>query len=413
MKLNTQPYKGTRDYYPEDMRVRNWLFQTWRQACLSFGYEEYDAPVLEPLELYTSKTSEEIVSEQTYSFEDRGGRKVVMRPEMTPSVSRMVAARRQDLAYPLRLFSIPNCFRYERPQRGRTREFWQLNADLFGVEGFEADVEMILLSDAIMKAFNAKPDQYEIQINSRQLFEEVFDYLDLDKPTRAKAMGLIDKKEKVEAQEWARLFDELLGTNKAARLLEFLKDETVPPNAQTVIDQLQSQGVTNVKFNRYLARGFEYYTDIVFEVFDANPENNRSMFGGGRYDGLVSEFGAEPVPTVGFGMGDATLLNFLESNELLPKQFSETDVYISVIGDTGAGAQAIAQELRKQGLNVAVDLSGRKLEKQIKAAEKKDIQWVLFVGQQEVDSQTYKLKNISTGDEQELSLDSVANTIKG
>ena len=140
MKLSTQPYKGMRDFYPEDMRVRNFIFDGWRQVCLSFGYEEYDGPVLEPLELYASKTSEEIVNEQTYSFTDRGDRKVVMRPEMTPTVSRMVAARRQELGYPLRLFSIPNCFRYERTQRGRTREFWQLNADLFGVESIDAEI---------------------------------------------------------------------------------------------------------------------------------------------------------------------------------------------------------------------------------------------------------------------------------
>lgn len=404
MKLNTQPYKGTKDYYPEDMRVRQWVFSVWRTVCMRFGYEEYDAPILEQLELYTAKTSEEIVNEQTYSFTDRGDRKVVMRPEMTPSVSRMVAAKRQELAYPLRLFSIPNCFRYERPQRGRTREFWQLNADVFGVDGLPADVEIILLADAIMKAFNARPEQYEIQINSRKMMEEVFDDMDLDKETRTKAIGLIDKKEKVEQGEWEKLFDDLLGQEKAQKLLDFLEEEKVPEDAAKVIAQLKDQGVTNVRFNRYLARGFDYYTDIVFEVFDANPDNNRSMYGGGRYDGLVGEFGVEPVPTVGFGMGDATLLNFLESNDLVPEIVLETDIYVATIGDVAEGAQAVAQKLRAEGKNVAVDFSGRKLDKQIKTAEKKGIKQVLFVGEQELASGEFKVKNLLTGEQDSISL---------
>lgn len=404
MKLSTQPYKGTRDYYPEDMRLRNWVFSVWRTVCMRFGYEEYDAPVLEPLELYTAKTSEEIVNEQTYSFTDRGDRKVVMRPEMTPSVSRMVAARRQELSYPLRLFSIPNCFRYERPQRGRTREFWQLNADIFGIDDITADAEIILLADGLMKAFNAKPEQYEIQVNSRKLFEEVFDDMDLNKTTRTKAMGLIDRKEKIEPQEWKNLFTELLGAEKAQQMLEFLADESVPEDVQKLLDQLREQGVSNVRFNRYLARGFEYYTDIVFEVFDTNPDNNRSMFGGGRYDGLVGEFGVEPVPTVGFAQGDATLLNFLESNGLVPEMLPETDMYVAVIGDAAVGAQAVAQKLRAQKLNVAVDLSGRKLDKQIKTAEKKGIPKVIFVGEAELKSGNYTVKDLRSGEESTFSL---------
>ena len=172
MALSTKPYKGTRDFYPEDMRLRNWMFSVMRQACESYGYEEYDAPVLEPLDLYLSKTSEEVVNEQSYSFTDRGDRKVIMRPEMTPSVSRMVAGRRQELGYPLRLYSIANFFRYERPQKGRLREFWQLNADIFGIKSIEADIEIIMLADSIMKAFGAKPEMYEIRVNSRKLLNK-------------------------------------------------------------------------------------------------------------------------------------------------------------------------------------------------------------------------------------------------
>lgn len=414
MKLSTQPYKGTRDFYPEEMRVRKWMFDKWRQACESFGYEEYDGPILEPLELFASKTSDEIVNEQTYSFTDRGDRKVVMRPEMTPTVSRMVAAKRQELGYPLRLYSIPNCFRYERPQKGRLREFWQLNADIFGVVGSEADFEIIMLADAIMKKFGANPKQYQIQISSRKIIQDVFDELKIQGGKRAKVLNLIDKKEKVQEREWEKLFFEILDDKQAKYILEFLKKEDIPQNAQKVINRLRSQGITNVMFNRYLARGFEYYTDIVFEVFDTSPDNNRSMFGGGRYDGLVGAFGVEPVPTVGFGMGDATFQNFLESNNLIPELNTQTDVYIATISDAVFGAQDVAQELRSKGLNVAIDLSGKKLEKQIKTADKKGIKNVLFVGEVELKTNKYKLKNLSSGVEQTLSIQEIAtNLYKG
>src|ERR1700685_3894259 len=169
MKLSTQPYKGARDFYPEDERVQKYMFEKIRQVVELFGYEEYNAPILEPLEIYLAKTGEEIVNEQTYVFEDRGGRKVVIRPEMTPTVSRMVAARRQELAYPLRWYSIPNLWRYERPQKGRLREHWQLNVDVFGIEDLTAEHEIITVADHIMRGFGAKRDMYAIKLNSRKL----------------------------------------------------------------------------------------------------------------------------------------------------------------------------------------------------------------------------------------------------
>lgn len=403
MKLNTQPYKGTRDYYPEDMRVRNWMFKKWREVCESFGYEEYDGPILEPLELYTAKTSEEIVNEQTYSFTDRGDRKVVMRPEMTPTVSRMVAAKRQELAYPLRLYSIPNCFRYERPQRGRTREFWQLNADIFGVEGVEADIEIILLADAVLKSFGATEDQYEIRVNSRQLLNKRIEAAGL-KPGKSlvDVTRLIDKMDKMERAAFADALKEYI--ENVDTLLGFFEQDGATEDYKELETRLRKAGLTNVKFVPSVARGFDYYTDIVFEVFDTNPENNRSMFGGGRYDGLVGEFGVASVPTVGFGMGDSTLLNFLEANNLLEEQSPETDIYIVTIGDVTEGAQEVAQKLRKQGKNVAVDLSGRKWDKQMATAKKKGVLQVLFVGDEDLEKGEFKIKALETGEETSVTL---------
>jgi histidyl-tRNA synthetase len=404
MKLSTQPYKGMRDFYPDDMRVRNFIFDGWRQVCLSFGYEEYDGPVLEPLELYASKTSEEIVNEQTYSFTDRGDRKVVMRPEMTPTVSRMVAARRQELGYPLRLFSIPNCFRYERTQRGRTREFWQLNADLFGVDSIDAEIEMLLLTDQLMTVFGAKRDMYEIRLNSRKLLNSQIERAE-PKSDAQEVLRLVDKRDKMSADEFSKALDDVV--SQPADLLKFLDsndieaiDDPAADGLKTLLKKAKDEGITNAVFVPSVARGFDYYTDIVFEVFDKNPDNNRSMFGGGRYDGLVSEFGVEPVPTIGIAPGDVTMTNFLESWKLVPELPAETDIYIATIGDVGEGAQEVAQKLRKQGKNVAVDLSGRKLDKQIKNAEKKGIKQILFVGDEEIKTGQYKLKNLDTGKEE-------------
>src|SRR5690554_330000 len=205
MSLPTQPYKGARDFYPEDKRLQKRLFAQMRKVAESFGYEEYDAPILEPLELYLAKTGEEIVNEQTYAFTDRGGREVVIRPEMTPTVSRMVAGRRQELAYPARWFSIPNLWRYERPQRGRLREHWQLNVDLFGVDTIDAELELIMVASDIMQTFGAKKDMFQIRINSRKLMDLIFtDYLELDVVQANLMAKLFDRKGKMPAEAFER-----------------------------------------------------------------------------------------------------------------------------------------------------------------------------------------------------------------
>lgn len=415
MNQNTQPYKGMRDFYPEDKRFQKWMFSKWREVCESFGYEEYDGPVLEPLELYTSKTSEEVVNEQTYSFTDRGGRAVVMRPEMTPTVSRMVAGRRQELGYPLRLYSIPNCFRYERTQRGRTREFWQLNADLFGVEGIEAEIEILLLTDKLMSVFGAKRNMYEIRLNSRKLLNS---QIEKSKPNVApqEVVRLVDKRDKMPDAEFAEQLSKVVANPD--EFLKFLDSKDIADISDPAADGLKQllkmaseNGMNNVVFVPSVARGFDYYTDIVFEVFDLDPENNRAMFGGGRYDGLVAEFGVEPVPTIGIAPGDVTMQNFLESWDLLPKLTTETNIYIALVGDVFEGAQKIVAKLRDEGVKVAVDLSDRKVGKQIETAVKKGIPYLLVIGEEELNSDQLKLKNLESGEETECSLERVVTQV--
>ncbi len=422
MSTNTQPYKGSRDFYPEDKRLQKWLFDKWLKICEQFGYEQYDAPMLEETSLYQMKGSDEIVNEQTYTFLDRGERSVTIRTEMTPSVSRMVAAKRQELSYPLRWYSIPELWRYERPQRGRSRQFWQLNVDIFGVHGLEAEHEVIMVADAIMQSVGAKRSQYQIKLNSRKFINFVLsEYLGLDEVESSTIRRLIDKMHKMDSAAFiagieASISPSARDNGAADKLLNILQStslDTLPAEVRgheclkqlnKLTDLLKTSGVTNAVFDVSLMRGFDYYTDIVFEVFDTNPDNNRSMFGGGRYDGLVGLFGVEPVPTVGFGMGDITFTNFLEAHDLQPKLVPETELYVVLIGDTYAAAQDAIAELRREGVNVAVDTSGRKLDKQIRTAEKKDITYVLFIGEAELDSGQLKLKNIRTSEEQTLSV---------
>lgn len=430
MSLSTQPYKGARDFYPEQKRFQKYMFTTWRTVCERFGYEEYDAPILEPTELYASKTSDEIVNEQTYTFKDRGDRSVTIRTEMTPTVSRMVAAKRQELPYPVRWYSIPNLWRYERPQRGRMREFWQLNVDIFGVNGLAAEREVIQIADAIMVAFGAKRSMYTIKLNSRKLINAFMtDVLGLDETQTTLMIRLIDRYHKLENAEFIGQADVIFSPSQREngatdQLLAFLKltsFKELPTNGSLqeaaeelsqLLDMLQDDGITNAVFDPTLMRGFDYYTDIVFEVFDTNPENNRSMFGGGRYDGLVGLFGVEPVPTVGFGMGDATLENFLETHKLIPEVKTETDVYVATIGDVYDGAQKVAKKLRDMEVNVAFDMTARKPDKQIKSAAKKGIRYVLFVGEQELADEQFKLKDIVTGEEETHSLERIVSIVK-
>lgn len=430
MALSTQPYKGARDFYPQDKRIQKYMFGVMRSVAERYGYEEYDAPILEPLELYMAKTGEEIVNEQTYTFEDRGGRKVVIRPEMTPTVSRMVAGQRQELAYPLRWYSIPNLWRYERPQKGRLREHWQLNVDVFGIKGLEAETEVIQVADAIFKAYGATPDMYKIKISSRKLIDYIVsDFLKLSEVQAYSLMKLMDHMHKIEhaafiaeidslftpsqrEADWGKTMLDLLNIKELSELPEPIKSHESVKELTELMDQLTAAGITNAEFDISVVRGFDYYSGIVFEVYDEDPENNRSMFGGGRYDGLVGLFGVEPVPTVGFGMGDVTLRSFLELHGLLPVLRPEVDVYVVIIGDVVKQAQKVVKELREMRLNVAVDLTGSKTDKQIKTAVKKGIHYVLFIGEKEIESEQYTLKNLQTGEEEAHSTQRLVSMIK-
>ncbi|QQS64799.1 histidine--tRNA ligase [Candidatus Saccharibacteria bacterium] len=430
MSLSTQPYKGTRDFYPEDMRLQKHIFDVWRQICERFGYEEYTAPVLESAEIFEAKSGQEIVNEEMYTLVDKGDRRLALRPEMTPSVSRMVAGRRQELAYPLRWYSIPDLWRYDRPQRGRLRQHWQLNVDIFGVEGAQAEHEIILLADQIMREFGAKRNMYEIRLNNRQFVDFLLkDHLGLSDTEAHSIAKLIDKMYKLPDGEFEVLAEASLAPShresgvldKLQSILKVKDIELLPEELKThrslrqiatVLSMLAKAGVSNARFDITLMRGFDYYTGVVFEVFDLHPDNNRAMFGGGRYDGLVGMFGVDPVPTVGFGQGDVGMQLFLESHDLLPKLNSETELYAVVFEGYYEKAQKLIHELREMGLNVAVDASGRKLDKCIRSAEKKSIRFVAFLGENELAEDQLTIKDIISGKEEKHSPQRVVSIIK-
>lgn len=426
--LSTESYKGVRDFYPDDMAVQNAIFNVWKFVAQKYGYQEYNASLLEPAELYRAKSGEEIVNEQTYTFTDRGDREVTLRPEMTPTVARMIAQKKRELPFPVRWFSIPNLFRYEKPQRGRLREHWQLNVDVFGIKNIQAEVEIISLASDIMRTFGLKDQQYEIRINSRKIMNYLMrEVLALDDARAHTLSKLIDRKEKMETTEFRAKAEEILGEDTARfeqilsskNFEEFanhlpvceVRDEAVK-EVREVLASLEMLGITNVIFDQTLMRGFDYYTGIVFEIFDQNPANRRSLFGGGRYDDLLSIFGQEKVPAVGFGMGDVTIHDVLETYGILPKVGASADIYICPMGQEQFGfAQDIAQTLRDANYRTVVDYSLKKVGDQIKNADKFGIPRVIIIGEEEVKTGKFKVKTLATGETVDATVETVTSLV--
>ncbi len=406
--FSTESYKGVRDFYPEDMALLKHFFETCRKTVEKAGYVEYGASILEPAELYKAKgaENEELVNEQTYTFTDRGGREVTLRPEMTPTVARMVAAKRRELGFPLRLYSLPNVFRYERPQRGRLREHWQLNVDLFGSRSSAADAEIIALAYGLMKAFGAKDEDFVIKVNDRKSLDTLVEVLGLTPEQHRKLLRLLDAKLKMTEEAFNAGLEEI---GIAPRALS----PTAPGELAQMIAEFEAAGIKNVVYAPEIVRGFDYYTGMVFEVFDTDPANPRALFGGGRYDNLTSLFDSEPLPGIGFGMGDVTLRDFLETHNLLPAFTPPTHVYFALTdAELALPAQTLAGELRRAGVNVAIDFGEKKLGDQIKTAVKHKIPYLMVIGEDELASKLFTLRNLATGEEQKLGLADVPSAVR-
>jgi len=411
--LSTKPYKGVRDFYPQNKRRQNYMFRIMRETARSFGYDEINASLLEPAELFDAKSGSELAQEQSYRFEDKGGREVMLRPEITPTTARMLAKRHKAMSFPVRWFSIPNLFRYERPQRGRLREFWQFNVDIFGVKTPLSTVEVIELMHTLLSNYGASPNDFVIYVNDRQIF---FDFCaDVLQVTDEKTLALsklLDKRQKITKEVYNEELNTLLNENQVASVKRFTDADspqviadTFPQlsskRIETVLKKLADRDIGNAVFSSELMRGLDYYTGPVFEIFDNHSENSRALFGGGRFDNLMSMFGEANIPAVGFGAGDVALSDFLDTHNLWPELSGSLDIGVILV-DRDEHAQyghKVARKLRSQGLNVAVDISGANVGTQIKQADKAGAENIVIIGDEEKDNRQVTIKTLATGQE--------------
>ena len=420
-KLSTQPYKGTRDFYPRDMKLRNWFFGVIRNALETAAFDEYNGPMLESLDLYIAKSGEEIANEQTYNFTDRGGRRLAVRPEMTPTVARLVAAKMGELNFPLKWFSIPNLYRYERPQRGRLREHWQVNVDIFGCDTFDADLEVISTAIMLLRAFGADSSMFKMHINNRRFFNDVIATIaGTDAEGSRKVSKVVDRKNKIPREAYVTEMKNLGLDDEKIEKIDSLYTMSVDQATSLCPDSVGSaellqlfSALRECKLDKYcvfdfgIIRGLDYYTGTVFEVFDNAPENNRAMFGGGRYDNLVGLFVKNAkISGVGYGMGDVTLENFLVTHGLIPEMLTE-DVKVLVTRFDDVPYEnyvAITNELRDADITASVYLGSKKFGKQIDYAVKNKYTHVVIMGGSELAEKKVKVKDLLT--REELTIDS-------
>jgi len=427
-KLSTSPYKGTRDFYPEEMRLRNWFFGVIKDTLQKEMFEEYNGPMLESLELYAAKSGEEIATKQTYHFEDRGERRVAIRPEMTPTVARMVAGKMNELAFPLKWFSIPNMYRYEKPQRGRLREFWQLNVDIFGCDTYEADLDCISSAIHILQNYGASKEMFTVHINNRRFFNDVIAGISgFDAENSKKVSKIIDHKDKVERVVYEKELHELgLSDEQIAKIdslytLSVQEATKLAPESvgsaelNQLFEALEKIGLADYcVFDFGIVRGLDYYTGTVFEVFDNDPENNRAMFGGGRYDNLVGLFVANKVSGVGYGMGDVTLENFLRSHNLIPENLDkQVKVLVTRFADVPYEHYlGLVDFFRANGIASSVYLGQKKMGKQMEYAVKGGYTHTVTVGGDEFAKGVLRIKNLETREEAETTKEDALALLK-
>jgi histidyl-tRNA synthetase len=428
-KLSTQPYKGTRDFYPEDMRLRSWFFGKIKEALELAAFEEYGGPMLESLDIYAAKSGVELACEQTYNFLDRGGRHLAIRPEMTPTVARMVAARINDLNFPLRWYSIPNFYRYERPQRGRLREFWQVNADIFGCDTYEADLEIISTAINLLRIFGADESMFKVHINNRRFFNDVIASIAGTDADGAKAISkVVDRKGKIPREEYVNelyalnLDDAKISLIDSIYTMNVSEAAAICPTSKGAAELIDLFGALNAAglekycvFDFGIIRGLDYYTGTVFEVFDEAPENNRAMFGGGRYDNLVGLFvNNTNISGVGFGFGDVTLENFLSIHKLVPDLAGKkARVLVTRFDDVPYEKYiAIAEMLRSAGITAMNYLGQKKFGKQIDYAVKAGCTHAVIMGSSELASGVVKVKDLVSREEYTTEMKALADFFK-
>jgi histidyl-tRNA synthetase len=419
MANKIQTVKGTREFYPEQMFLRNFINDKARSASEMFGYQEYDGPFIETIDLYAAKSGEELVKKQSFTFQDRGGDLVTLRPELTPSLARMIAAKQGELTYPVRWWSFGPFWRYEQPQKGRTREFFQWNIDLIGVSTPEADAELIAVGATFLRSVGLTPERALIYVNNRRLMTAQFDRLGIPEEKRLDVANLVDRRTKMESAKWdANALElgltqsQLDGLKEVLGNFELWKESDELTRMFTALEAL---GVREyVKFDPNIMRGILYYTGTVFEAFDTSGSLKRAIFGGGRYDNLLADVGGQPLSGVGFAMGDVVIGIFLQESGLLPEfEPSAAQVLVTVFDEKlMMKSFELSNELRKAGIKTMVSPEPSKLPKQFKFADKMKMKAALVLGPDEVEKGLVVVKNLVNGEQAQVAREAVVQSVK-
>lgn len=422
MQLSNNPPKGTSDWQPAEFQLRKYIFDTWRSVCLRFGFEEYLTPIFESADIYRAKSGEDIGGKELMMMTDKAGRELAIRPEMTPSVTRMISRDYKNLNKPVRYFSIANFVRNEKPQRGRNREFWQLNVDIFGSQSTNADLEMLVISLELILTFfkqskkEADSNSFVLKINNRKLIEAILESADISEEQQVEVVRTLDKFHKLPTEKFTARLQELsvseanieklsffMSANNITELTEKLPELANDEGFQeitNIMNQLTELGYGDfITFAPDVIRGFDYYDGLVFEMFDNHPDNSRSLFGGGRYNGLAKLFGKVEIPAVGIAPGDETMKLFLEAWDLLPA-FENKAVFIPLLEEQYfTKLNNIANSLREQNIAVEQGLEVQKMKKAFSYANQKWFPWVILVGEEEMKTGQLALKNMETGEQ--------------
>ncbi len=418
MKTTIQSVKGTRDFYPEEMAVRTWLYATIKRVSERYGYQEYEGPFIEKIDLYAAKSGEELVKEQAFVFPDRSGDLITLRPELTPTLARMVAQKQKSLIFPLRWWSFGPFWRYERPQKGRTREFFQWNIDMLGVSNVEADAELIAICAEFFKETGFKPDEVQISVNNRRLMDKALTDIGIGGDKRQLVFKLIDRKDKLPYEDWVAFgvesglsVEQLEGVTKLLNTRDLWKQSEEMTKVFGILEAMDL--MPYIRFDPKIIRGLDYYTGTVFEAVYL-PESGRSICGGGRYDNLVGDVGGEPLSGVGFAMGDVMLGVLLEKHGLIPSQtVVPASVLITVFDqDNIQFSYHLANQIRQEGVNVICYPEAAKLQKQFKYADRLGIKVVIIAGPDEIAQGSVTLKDLRDGQQYLLATDLVADKIK-
>ncbi len=437
-KFSKEPLRGMDDYYPADLREVNWIIENIKDVAERYGYEEYETPQIEPVEIFAAKSSDELVNEQSFIMEKKEGERLILIPELTPSLARMVAKKSQELKKPIRWFSIPTCFRYERPQKGRRRAFIQPNIDILGEESLYADLEIFNIIVDIFTQFGATSEQFQIYYNSRRFMDSVCKYiLEIREDISPLVFKILDKSDKMDDTEFEKLVIEtfqdeviiqgILKLKDAKGVSELLKKfDNIPEGFYESKGYLElinfEQLIKEVDISNYCTfssgtvRGLDYYTGIIYEVFDTGKENIRSIFGGGRYDDLLSIFSDEKITGTGFGMGVYMFSLFLKTYNLIPEEIKEKDysdtIYIASINeDMSTYAFELARTIRDEDFPCIIDYRFKNLKNQLKKASDLGIIIVLILGPEELAERKVTIRNMISEEQKTIFFDEVIDEI--